>query len=85
MIWTFLLGLALGLIVLCIYAVIVSGSKYDLGLENARLKRELRMVDEALKAWRKREVNELIEQVKDIASKEGKVVVIKDGVVRIEE
>lgn len=49
MIWTFLLGLALGLIVLCIYAVIVSGSKYDLGLENARLKRELRMVDEALK------------------------------------
>lgn len=39
---------------------------------------------ENMKRW-EREVNELIEQVKDIASKEGKVVVIKDGVVRIEE
>ena len=38
----FLLGLALGLIVLCVYAVIVSGSKYDLELEIARLKKELR-------------------------------------------
>jgi len=40
----FLLGLALGLFILTIYAVIVSGSKHDLELENARLRKELKIL-----------------------------------------
>lgn len=44
MIWAFLLGLAIGLFILCIYAVIVSGSRPDLKLENEMLNRELKIL-----------------------------------------
>jgi len=40
----FLGGLAVGLFILIIYAAIVSGSKYDLGIEIARLRKELKVL-----------------------------------------
>ena len=39
-----LVGLAVGAIVLIIYAVLVSGSKADLEMEIARLRKELRIL-----------------------------------------
>jgi len=40
----FLLGLSVGLFMLIIYAVLVFGAKYDSEMENARLRRELKIL-----------------------------------------